>query len=164
MTDGAKTFRLGIAVFPGPDGVWPAVVALLEGGFRLHQLCLAARTETLARLPQTAIAYRARQPAMDLLIDRVSEPRAPSETVSDGIVVCFDRCRDSDGDVDSLASPADWTRPELCGNVLEHLVANSVVLGVSSETTRQQLVSTRILLEYSSQRVLTQEFILPARH
>lgn len=167
MTDGAQTlraqtYRLGIAVFPQPDGVWPAVVALLDGGIRLHQLCLAASSQTLALLPASGHPYRTRQPELDRMLDHVSSTRLQSPDRQERMIVRFERFGDADNE--ALPSQADWTRPELCSNVLEHLIHDSVVLGVSSETTRQQFVSTRILLEYSSQRVLTQEFVLPAHH
>ncbi len=167
MTDGtqtlrAQTYRLGIAVFPQPDSVWPAVVALLDGGIRLHQLCLAASPRTLALLPASAHPYRTRQPELDRLLDHVSSTHAHAPDAQERLIVRFDRSGDADGE--AQAGQADWTRPELCSNVLEQLVVDAVVLGVSSETNRQQFVSTRILLEYSSQRVLTQEFVLPGHH
>lgn len=162
MTDGAQTYRLGIAVFPRPDGIWPVVIALLDGGLCLHQLCFAASARTLALLPSTATAFRDRQPALEHVIDRVASAGPLPNSAGDRLVVHFGRVRD--GATVEAGDRNDWLRPELFSSVLEHLIDDQIVLGVSSESTRQQLVSTRILLEHSSQRVLTQEFILPAHH
>lgn len=170
MANGVQTYRLGIAVFNRPDTVWPAVIALLDGGFALHQLCLAARPETIARLPDSASHYRDRQPAMGPLIDHVSgytPPKAAAGSMA-RVLLRFqsarDGTRDGCGSGHDETAFVDWNRPELGGNVLDQVNDDAIVLGVSSLSTRQQLISTRILLEHSSHRVLTQEFILPAHH
>lgn len=163
MANGVQTYRLGIAVFNRPDAVWPAVIALLDGGFCLHQLCLAARPETIVRLPASAHPYRDRQPAMSQLIDHVSEYTGSRFAVAQPGVVLRFRCSGAGHGHDD-AGRTDWNRPELSGNVLQQVVEDTIVLGVSSQSTRQQLVSTRILLEHSSHRVLTQEFVLPSHH
>lgn len=171
MANGVQTYRLGIAVFNRPDAVWPAVIALLDGGFGLHQLCLAARPETIARLPASAAHYRDRQPAMGALIDHVSGFTPPKTTAGGGkpgVLLRFQGPREGSAtggtNGHDEAAHVDWNRPELSGNVLDQINEDAIVLGVSSQSTRQQLVSTRILLEHSSHRVLTQEFILPAHH
>jgi hypothetical protein len=156
MAHGVQTFRLGIAVFNQADTMWPALIALLDGGLTLRQLCLAARPGALARLPQSAHPYRRDHASLGPVVDKVkafdcAQPAARSQT---GLVVHFGGSRDE----------SDWRRPELADNVLEQVFDDVIVLGVSSESTRQQLVTTRILLGHSSHRVLTQEFTLTARH
>lgn len=156
MAHGVRTFRLGIAVFNQADTMWPALIALLDGGLTLRQLCLAARPGALARLPQSAHPYGASCDSLGPVVEKMKAVDGTHSAARShaGLVVHFGGSRDD----------SDWRRPELADNVLEQVFDDVIVLGVSSESTRQQLVTTRILLGHSSHRVLTQEFTLPAKH
>jgi hypothetical protein len=156
MAHGVRTFRLGIAVFNQPDTMWPALIALLDGGLALRQVCLAARPAALARLPQSAHPYSSSCDSLGPVVDKVKAFDSAHATARShaSLVVHFGGSRDD----------SDWRRQELADNVLEQVFDDVIVLGVSSESTRQQLVTTRILLGHSSHRVLTQEFTLPAKH
>ena len=162
MAKGLDKTRLSIAVFDRGNCLCQALADLAGAGFEGDQMGIAALASTL-------VALQERAPCAGVHCTHIVGVIAAFETtptkVDDQFVVvtrnslwqkfgCFGAIA-----TDALFS-ANWMTLKLQDDLTDYIKKGAVVLGVSARDLSQQRQSTRILLQHSSQRVQTHEFIL----
>lgn len=164
MSPGADQYRLAVAVFDDPQGLWRAVRALMSDGVLLEQLCLAAVDTTMARLDHPARGGGDGHLASALLSqvqDWPGEIGRPSIVATSGpLLDALRQVRDGWPDASADGHAVSHHRPELA----DHVLVNNVTLVVRSHTPAQQSQTTRTLLSHSSHRVKTFEFTFAQNH
>ena len=139
-----------------------ALADLAVVGIESYQMGIAALASTLVALQQ-------RQPCTGsqcahIVGDIAAFETAPSKLNGQFVVITRNSLWQRFGFFGARATDAlftaNWMTLKLRDDLTDYIKKGGVVLGVSSSDVDQQRRSTRILLQHSSQRVQTHEFIL----
>ncbi len=162
MRGGAQQTRLALTVFDQPASLFGAVLALLQEGTLLEQICLVALASTMKRIRRLAENAETEWSRLSALTKNVVDwPGAPlgRRVVATSSPPVADLAHLLDGE---HISRSHVHHPGDDGHSFsEHIAQGAIALIVGSATAAQQARSTRILLAQSAHGVKTYEFSAP---
>jgi hypothetical protein len=164
MAKGAdKTrLRLAIAVFDGGECLCRALADLGLVGFVREQVGIAALASTLLGLRQGPSCVGSQ---CGDVVDAIAQvEKTPTKVNNEFVVVTRDSLWQRLGCFSAATAEAlitaNWMTLKLRDDLTGYIRKGAIVLGVSANDLNQQRQSTRILLQHSSHRVQTHEFII----
>lgn len=162
MNQGADQCRLAITAFDDAQDVWATIHALLAKGFSVEQFCLVALATIMARVGSLERVFGGESSLLRALTEQVEEwPTSSDEQTNDGhrIVATSGLPFKSVLSVQRDGNKSKAQISEVHRSEFESRARKgAIVLIVKSSNPDQQWLSTRTLLDQSSQSVKTYEF------
>jgi hypothetical protein len=163
MTTEPRKARLSIGIYDQADRLCSTVVKLIERGFSEEQLGLAALRSTVEKLQTaTQLEIASRQRILRLLneVHPLRDPDGGERLVSSrGPILTF--LRDHGISQPLTGGGSGQMTTAMRAEIERQIREGATALAIASQTTDQQWLSTRILLEESAFPVQTHEFRLP---
>lgn len=162
MTAGDHKYRIALAAFETIEALYPAIEALLADGIEIARIGLIVSRLLAERIPGSG---RHEVDASEPLA-RIAEGLVPLSDGRSGILASAILVAPW---LQGLRAPALWKNdpargpaPRLATDLEHQVLGGAILLGVGSQTPRDQWHCTRILLEQSSAPVLALECSPPS--